>query len=208
MTEWKDITDWSPTYKSCWSQWKSLTVRNSILERNWECTNERSQIAQIVIPWSRVKEVLTKLHGPSGGHLGASKILNKVQQWYYWLQARSDTEKWCQQCDTYATSCGPRTRNRGQMHQYNVVALLERIAIDVPLPFLPSYQGYQYLLITMDYFTKWPEAYALRKQVVSTVAEVLITNFFCRFGIPLKLHSDQAVTSNLVSYRKFYSASE
>jgi transposase InsO family protein len=43
----------------------------------------------------------------------------------------------------------------------------------------------------MDYFTKWPEAYAIPNQEASTIAEVLVTNFFCRFGIPRELHSDQ-----------------
>jgi hypothetical protein len=43
----------------------------------------------------------------------------------------------------------------------------------------------------MDYFTKWPEAYAIPNQEASTEAEVLVTNFFCRFGIPRELHSDQ-----------------
>jgi hypothetical protein len=38
----------------------------------------------------------------------------------------------------------------------------------------------------MDYFTKWPEAYAIPNQEASAVAEVLVNNF----------------------YRKFYSASE
>jgi hypothetical protein len=33
--EWKDIVDRSLTYKSYWAQWKSLAVRNGILERNW-----------------------------------------------------------------------------------------------------------------------------------------------------------------------------
>jgi hypothetical protein len=43
----------------------------------------------------------------------------------------------------------------------------------------------------MDYFTKWPEAYAIPKQEASTVAEAPVTNFLCRFGIPQELHSDQ-----------------
>jgi hypothetical protein len=43
----------------------------------------------------------------------------------------------------------------------------------------------------MDYFTKWPEVYAIPTQEASTVAEVLVDNFFCRFGIPRELHSDQ-----------------
>jgi hypothetical protein len=39
----------------------------------------------------------------------------------------------------------------------------------------------------MDYFTKWPEAYAIRNQKTSTVAEALVASF----GIPQELHSDQ-----------------
>jgi hypothetical protein len=184
--EWKDITDRSPTYKSYWAQWKSLAVRNGILEHNWESANGRSKIAQIILPWSRVKDVLTELHdGSSGGHLGVNKTLNKVRQRFYWLQARGDIERWCRRCDICAASHGPRTKkNRGQMHQYNVGASFERIAIDVAGPFLRSDQGNRCLLIAMDYFTKWPEAYAIQNQEASMVAEALVTNFFCRFGIP------------------------
>jgi hypothetical protein len=57
--EWKDMADHSPTYKSYWAQWKSFAVRNSILECNWESASGQSKIAQIVIPRSRVKDVLT-----------------------------------------------------------------------------------------------------------------------------------------------------
>jgi hypothetical protein len=94
--EWKDIADRSPTYKSYWAQCKSLAVRNGILERNWESANGRSQIAKIVLPRSRVKEVVTELHGGSlGGHLGVNKTLNKVRQRYYWLQTKGDIVRWC-----------------------------------------------------------------------------------------------------------------
>jgi hypothetical protein len=67
----------------------------------------------------------------------------------------------------------------------------ERIAINIAGPFPQSNQGNQYLLIAMDYFTKWPEDYAIPNQEASTVAQALATNLFCRFGIPWELHSDQ-----------------
>jgi hypothetical protein len=35
-TEWKDVAYRSPTYKGYCVQWKSLTVRNGILQRHWE----------------------------------------------------------------------------------------------------------------------------------------------------------------------------
>jgi hypothetical protein len=77
------------------------------------------------------------------------------------------------------------------MREYNIGAPFERIAIDVAGPFPRSDQGNRYLLIAMDYFTKWPEAYAIPNQEAATVAEALVTNFFCRFEVPRELHSDQ-----------------
>jgi hypothetical protein len=37
----------------------------------------------------------------------------------------------------------------------------------------------------------WLEAYAIPNQEALTVAEALVTNFFCRFGVLQELHSDQ-----------------
>ena len=48
-----------------------------------------------------------------------------------------------------------------------------------------------YICVAMDYFTKWPEAYALPNHEAETVAEVLMSVFFTRFGVPGELHSDQ-----------------
>jgi hypothetical protein len=46
----------------------------------------------------------------------------------------------------------------------------------------------------MDYWTiitKWLEAYVIPNQESSTVAEALVTNFFCHFRVPQELHSDE-----------------
>ncbi|GFU77273.1 retrovirus-related Pol polyprotein from transposon 412 [Trichonephila clavipes] len=47
------------------------------------------------------------------------------------------------------------------------------------------------MLVVMDYFTKWPEAYPIPDQEASTVAEVLVQHWISRFGVPLQLHSDR-----------------
>ena len=43
----------------------------------------------------------------------------------------------------------------------------------------------------MDYFTKWPEIYAITNREASTVADALMTNLFCCFCAPMELHNDQ-----------------
>jgi hypothetical protein len=117
---------------------------------------------------------MTELHGgPSGGHLRVNKSLSKFQQRYYWLQAERYT--------CIATRC-----QRGQIEG----SPFDRIAINVAGLFPRCYQGNRYLLIAMDYFTKWSEAYATPNQEVSTVLEALVTNF-CHFGVPWGLRIDQ-----------------
>jgi hypothetical protein len=56
------------------------------------------------------------------------------------------------------------------MHQYNVGAPYERITIRTVGSFSHSNQGNWYLMIVMDCFTKWPEAYTIPNHKVSMVA--------------------------------------
>ena len=72
--------------------------------------------------------------------------------------------------------------------QYNDGAPMEQLAIDV-LGLLEA--GNKYLVIAADYFTKWVEVYLLPNQEANTVAEALVKNFVCWFGVPLIIHSDQ-----------------
>ncbi|KAI3361354.1 hypothetical protein L3Q82_013536, partial [Scortum barcoo] len=51
--------------------------------------------------------------------------------------------------------------------------------------------GNRYILVAMDYFTKWPEAYAVPDQSAATTAEHLVNEMFCRFGVPEERHSEQ-----------------
>jgi ferredoxin len=148
-----------------------------------------------------VKNVPAKFQGePSGGHLGANKTLDKVMQRYYWLHARNNTKKWCQYCGTCAASCHLQTKGQGLMHQY-ARAPFKVTATYVAGLFPQSNQENRYLVLTMDYFTKWPKAYIITNQEASTVAEALVTNFFCHFGVLQVLHSDQGVTLGLTLCR-------
>ena len=56
---------------------------------------------------------------------------------------------------------------------------------------VPTNEGNRYILVVADYFSKYAEAYALPDMTAQTVADTLTTQFFCRYGIPRQLHSDQ-----------------
>ena len=61
--------------------------------------------------------------------------------------------------------------------------------IDFMGPF-PSSHGYLYIILAVDYVSKWVEAKATRTDDAKVVAEFLKSHIFTRFGIPKALISD------------------
>ena len=136
--------------------------------------------------------MLTQLHGTeTSGHFGVSKTLQRLKQRFYWPSCGFDVKQWCENCDKCSSRKGPRRKPKGPLKLYNVGAPMERIAVDIMSPLPVTKQENKYLLVAIDYFTKWPEAYALPDQEARTVATVLVREFACRFGTTLELHSEQ-----------------
>ncbi|GFW33447.1 retrovirus-related Pol polyprotein from transposon 412 [Trichonephila clavipes] len=140
----------------------------------------------------REPEILKELHGsPTGGHFGVMKTLHRVRERFCWGKVRADVEQWCKSCDACSARKGPKIRSRGKLHRYNVGAPFERIAFDILGPLPRTASGNKYLLVVMDYFTKWPEVYPIPDQEAPTVAEAVVQHWISRYGVPLQLHSDQ-----------------
>ncbi|GFX07204.1 retrovirus-related Pol polyprotein from transposon 412 [Trichonephila clavipes] len=189
---WQDIAPFHPTTKRYWALCDSLYLRNGVLYRKWESDVGKTFRWQLILPKTRISTVLKDMHGsPTGGHFGVMKTLQKVRKRFYWNNVRSDVEKCCRICDPCAARKGPRKRTREGLQLYNVGASFERIAFDSLGPLPRSSDGNNNILVVMDYFTKWPEAYPIPNQEASAVAEVLVQHWISRFGVPLQLHSDQ-----------------
>ncbi|GFV25099.1 retrovirus-related Pol polyprotein from transposon 412 [Trichonephila clavipes] len=118
------------------------------------------------------------------------KTLQKVRERFYWKNVRSDVKKCCRICDPCAARKGPKKPTRGRQQLYNVGAPFDRIAFAI-LGSLPRSSDDKNILVAMDYFTKWPEAYPIPDQDASNFAEVLVQHWISRFGVPLQLNSDQ-----------------
>ena len=77
------------------------------------------------------------------------------------------------------------------MGVYRSGAPMDRVATDLLGPFPVTYSKNRYILVVMDTFTKWVEAYAIPEFSAKTVAKKIVYEFISRFGAPLELHSDQ-----------------
>ena len=63
------------------------------------------------------------------------------------------------------------------------------LAVDI-LEVPVSRNNHRYLLVVMDYFTKWADATPFRNQKATTIANAVI-KLCSNFGVPYVLHSDQ-----------------
>ncbi|GBL63530.1 Transposon Ty3-I Gag-Pol polyprotein [Araneus ventricosus] len=194
---WQEIAPESPATKRYWALWDSLHLKDGVLYRRWESDNGSSCRWQLILPKSRIPEVLRETHGSaSGGHFGVMKTLSKTRERFYWDRLRADVEKWCRECHACGARKGPKTRTKGRLQRYNVGAPFERMALDILGPFPVTTKGNRYVLVLMDYFTKWPEAIPIPDQEASTVAEELIRSWISCYGVPMILHSDQGTNFN------------
>ena len=52
-------------------------------------------------------------------------------------------------------------------------------------------RGNKFVFVVTDYFTKKAESFFIPNKEASTVAEKLVGEFICSFGLPREIHSDQ-----------------
>ena len=114
---WSEISGDSPSFNALWAQWDSLHVENELLKRAWESPDGRRVTMQLVVPTTKIKEVLQEMHnGSFGAHFGINKTLSKIRERFYWVRSKIST--------------------RGPLPAHNIGLPFKRTARDVarPLP--------------------------------------------------------------------------
>lgn len=65
------------------------------------------------------------------------------------------------------------------------------LQIDYVGPLPAAKGGYRYILVIIDTFTKWIEAFLIKADTAAATARVLWEQVYCRWGLPLSLESDR-----------------
>lgn len=189
---WEEVAALSTTTKGLWSKFDALRLHQGVLQRVWKEPATGEERWQVVVPGGLREGVLKAMHGAAGsGHFGVRKTLHRLRQSFYWGRCRRDVEDFCRRCDSCTARKGPSGRSHAPLQQFPVGAPMERVAVDVVGPLPRSDKGNRYVLSAIDYFTKWPEGYALPDQEAETVVDALLEGMFSRFGVPETIHSHQ-----------------
>lgn len=147
---------------------------------------------QIVLPEDLRQTAFEAHHShTTASHSGVKKTLSALQSRYYWPGLTSAVHRLVARCHVCGSKKTWGKKCRSPLKQYVVGAPMERIAIDILGPLPETARKNKFILVVSDYFTKWTESYPLPNQEATTVAEKLVNEFICRFGVPRELHSDQ-----------------
>nr|XP_028954741.1 uncharacterized protein LOC103427080 [Malus domestica] len=149
------------------------------------------QIIRRCVPESEHQSILTFSHTLAcGGHFGAKKTSLKVlQSGFFWPTLFKDAFDFCSKCDRCQKMGNISRRNEMPLNNILVVELFDVWGIDFMGPF-PSSFGYLYILVAVDYVSKWVEAIATRTNDHKAVLNFLKNDIFCRFGTPRAIISD------------------
>ena len=169
--------------------WHQLSLVDSTICRTYHPSPTTASVTVPLIPPSLRKQVLHQAHDPpSAGHQGHLKTLSRMKEEAYWPGMASDVQQYCQECNTCQQS-KLTSPIRAPLSNIPIGNPWEMLAVDI-LEVPVSRNNYRYLLVVMDYFTKWADAIPLRDQKAATITDAIV-KLCCNFGIPDVLHSDQ-----------------
>ncbi|XP_057808633.1 uncharacterized protein LOC131023106 [Salvia miltiorrhiza] len=135
---------------------------------------------------------LKEIHqGCCGNHAGYKDLTRKIiRAGFYWPGIDRDTKayvKKCESCQRHAPRINVPGEEMGVMYS---AYPFDKWGIDIvgQLPTAP--RGKCFLIVAVDYFSKWVEAEAVTRVDEATVEKFIWKNICCRYGVPRVLISD------------------
>jgi hypothetical protein len=137
------------------------------------------------------RELLAEIHGGECGSHSASRTLvgKAFRHDFYWptaLQDAAELVKSCEACQFHAK----------QIH--TPAQALQMIppswpfvvwGLDIPGPFPRAIDGYRFLFVAIDKFTKWPEATPM-VSITQGAVVAFLKSIVCRYGVPSHIIMD------------------
>ena len=143
------------------------------------------------VPESERGKILNECHSsPYGGHFSGERTAHKIlQSGFYWPTIFKDCAEWIKLCDRCQKIGNISSRNDMPLKGIMVVQIFDVWGIDFMGPFPQSF-GNLYILLAVDYVSKWVKAVACPRNDTNTVVSFLQKNILSRFGTTRTIISD------------------
>ncbi|GJR94463.1 reverse transcriptase domain-containing protein [Tanacetum coccineum] len=135
-------------------------------------------------------DILKACHeGPTGGQHSANLTARKIfDVGFFWPTIYQDAHTMIKSCDTCQRQGKISQQDEMPQNAIQVCEIFDVWGINFIGPF-PSSRGNKYILLAVDYLSKWVETKALPKNDARVVIKFL-KSFFARFGTPRAIISD------------------
>jgi ribonuclease HI len=150
-------------------------------------------------------ELKKEIHvGLCGSHIGSRPLLGKVfRQGFYWPKAASDAVELVQKCE----GCQKCARDQKQPSSLTQLIQptwpLQRWGLDLLGPLPPAQGNLKYVVVVVEYFSKWIEAKPLATITLVTVQKFFWQNIACRFGVPKAITVDNGTQFDAEAFKEF-----
>ena len=117
----------------------------------------------IVVPKSLTSKIVHAMHdSPFAGHMGVTRTEEGIRQKFFWPGIRQSVQEYIRQC----LACTQRkiavSHNKAPQQTIEVGEPFTFWAMDYMGPLSETTQGNRYVLVVMDHFSKWCEAFATK----------------------------------------------
>ena len=186
---WQECAGLSPELRSWRLQVGNITIDSE--GRLWRRRSPPAVGSQLVIPAKVRTEFIREFHDSRfAGHLGVTRTVYRLLDRVYWPGLRGDVRTYINSCTVCIARKSPCPR-KVPMGHVEVGHRWERVAMDLLDMSVTTARGNRYVLVIVDCFTRWTEAFPILDKTAQSVADVLFNQVFCRFGMPSVIHSDQ-----------------
>ncbi|XP_020229044.1 uncharacterized protein LOC109810075 [Cajanus cajan] len=141
---------------------------------------------------SQAQRVMDEVHsGMCGSHIGGRALVYKVARaGYFWPSLRNDCVNWVKKCDGCQRHATLHHSPTERLHSILSLWPFNKWGIDILGPFLIVVRQLKFLIVVVDYFSKWIEAEPVATISAEKVRTFLWKNVVCRYGVPQILVSD------------------